>query len=133
MQLQSHRKNTMSLKKILCLLFSLFHLASHADKKYSPIKVKIINKTNKSLCYAIDNFKYLDDSRAWKSLFATEIIYEIADYTSKYGYLELQIRDISGNLVASYIPSGNNTEVTIIINDDKELPKVTRYVGLRDL
>jgi hypothetical protein len=123
----------MSLKKILCLLFSLFHLASHADKKYSPIKVKIINKTNKSLCYAIDNFKYLDDSRAWKSLFATEIIYEIADYTSKYGYLELQIRDISGNLVASYIPSGNNTEVTIIINDDKELPKVTRYVGLRDL
>ena len=118
--------------RIIFFVFLLFTTA-HAQE---DITVKISNKSNHAIEYKIDNFKYIDRRRVWRTLPAVVSAMETVYFTTKWGYLELQIKDpVSSQIIERYIPSGNNKEITIIIeNDDDNIfnqLKASRYLGFK--
>ena len=118
--------------RIIFFFYILFTTA-HAQE---DVGVKISNMSNQDIEYKVDNFKYIDRRRVWQALPAAVSTMETVYFTTKWGYLELWIKNpLSSQIIAKYIPSGKNSEVTIIIeNDDENMfnqLKVSRYLGFR--
>lgn len=84
--------------------------------------------------YVVDNFRYDDSYRDWTFLAANSSTFSNIRHTTKWGYLELRIKDSNNKEIYSYTPTGNNTEVTILIENTDVLGKlkVTRQRGLRE-
>ena len=114
---------------IIYLSFLLFSINAYAD-----VTIQINNNSDKYIEYKIDNFRYIDKDRKWKSVPPILRAIDTVFFTTKYGYLELRIIDpLRNQTIISYIPSGNNKEVTIVIeNDDDNYLKLkaSRYIGI---
>lgn len=83
----------------------------------TDVKVKLINKTTHPINFAVDNFKYDDDNRYWQVLPEESSDIVGITYTTKYGYFELKIKNANDQVVYSYVPTGLNHEVTVIIEN----------------